>query len=154
MYCENEVGSLGSCDGQFWSTQFGACVDEEESDCVNPDLTSIPDETTEESTTEEETTEEATTAEESTDSTTPPPMDGNNPTCPNDRPNEIVFLNSTDCEKYFICFNEVIYAMTCLSGFHWNQAERRCDYPRNANCNVSGLIFFAIFNAFGIIDFL
>lgn len=65
--------------------------------------------------------------------------------CPaTDNPVTIQFFPSLmDCERYYICYHGLPKSMRCLEGFYWNQVSQMCDYPINANCAVSGGVFFS-----------
>lgn len=56
--------------------------------------------------------------------------------CPTNRPGEIIFFESSDCQEYFICANGNRITMRCMEGFTWNQDEKQCDYPIFSRCSV------------------
>lgn len=39
--------------------------------------------------------------------------------------------------RFYVCYDGKLKQFRCADGIHWNQAERRCDFPENANCTVS-----------------
>lgn len=42
-----------------------------------------------------------------------------------------------DCERYFICYNEMVFRMQCKPGMHYNADHGFCDLPEKAECEVS-----------------
>jgi hypothetical protein len=64
---------------------------------------------------------------------TPPTTPSNE--CPTNRPWEVVYFSSPNCNEYFICMNGYRMKMTCMVGFAWNEEEKQCDYPMFSRCS-------------------
>ncbi|XP_070508364.1 uncharacterized protein [Chironomus tepperi] len=58
--------------------------------------------------------------------------------CPSD-PYEVVFLAGQSCTDYYICMSGRPVQLVCAPGLHWNERMGYCDYPANAQCDVSSL---------------
>lgn len=41
-----------------------------------------------------------------------------------------------DCQHYLECVHGQIVMRDCPAGLDWNDSEKRCDWPANANCNA------------------
>lgn len=61
--------------------------------------------------------------------TTQPP-DGDRPVCRG----QVFHAHPTDCNRYFICVNEVLWEHNCPNSLHWNQLRNACDLPERAGC--------------------
>lgn len=52
-----------------------------------------------------------------------------------------VFLPHTrDCNKFIACSHHQAIEMTCPKGLHFNVPRRRCEWPRDAQCQKSSIV--------------
>jgi len=58
------------------------------------------------------------------------PPGGDTPVCRG----QVFHAHPTDCTRFFICLDEVLWAHQCPSNLHWNQLLNACDKPENARC--------------------
>jgi hypothetical protein len=142
IFCLEGIGYPGECetDSQgtetFWNDETGNCVAAEESSCYQKENPTDPptDPTEEETEPATNPTTQPTTA--STPSgTTLPPSEGL-PSCPKDKPNELVHFPGLKCDEYFVCLNGNLIKQTCPPNLNWNQNVQNCDLPERANCTV------------------
>jgi hypothetical protein len=63
--------------------------------------------------------------------TTEPPG-GDRPVCRG----QVFHAHPTDCTRFFMCMDEVLWEHQCPSDLHWNQIRNACDRPENAGCIV------------------
>lgn len=89
------------------------------------------------------------TEEPTEDPSTEIPSSTSNPeiedgiSCPTDLPpNTPSFIPSEEyCERYYLCINGIPNVMYCRKGLHFNTETLQCDFPVDANCEVSFQIF-------------
>lgn len=58
------------------------------------------------------------------------PPGGDTPVCRG----QVFHAHPTDCTRFFICLNEVLWGHQCPSELHWNQLLNACDRPESARC--------------------
>lgn len=63
--------------------------------------------------------------------TTEPPG-GDRPVCRG----QVFHAHPYDCNRFFMCLDEVLWEHRCPSSLHWNQLVNACDLPENARCLV------------------
>lgn len=57
--------------------------------------------------------------------------------CPSKDSGNLYFVASkVNCSRYFICYHGRAIRQQCMNNLHWNMAEKKCDYPKTANCKV------------------
>lgn len=47
-----------------------------------------------------------------------------------------IFANPNDCSSYYVCLHGRPYKMPCPFSLHWNDQNKACDWPQNANCKL------------------
>lgn len=62
------------------------------------------------------------------------PPGGDRPICRG----QVFHAHHSDCTKFFICVNEVLWEHQCPSNLYWNQLRNVCDFPANAGCLHQG----------------
>lgn len=69
-----------------------------------------------------------------------PPNARLDPRCPiNQNPNSPVHLpHTSDCSLFYKCDRGYAIEYNCPPGQHWNQRRDFCDFPHNANCQLTG----------------
>lgn len=48
-----------------------------------------------------------------------------------------LFANPTDCHSYYVCLHGRPFEMPCPFSLHWNDQNKVCDWPQNANCKLN-----------------
>lgn len=48
-----------------------------------------------------------------------------------------LFANPNDCNSYFVCLHGRPFKMPCPFSLHWNDENKVCDWPQNANCKLA-----------------
>merc|ERR1719334_932448 len=56
--------------------------------------------------------------------------------CGNLVKDECFFPDKSSCNHFYHCHNITAYHKRCPSNLYWNDATKRCDWPRNVACNV------------------
>jgi len=56
--------------------------------------------------------------------------------CGNLVKDECFFPDKSSCNHFYHCHNITAYHKRCPSNLYWNDATKRCDWPRNVVCNV------------------
>jgi len=62
--------------------------------------------------------------------TTPTPS----PSLPICTGGQVYHAHPSDCRRYFLCLNFVLWHRECPADLHWNQIVNVCDFPENAGC--------------------
>jgi len=67
--------------------------------------------------------------------TQPPtqPPGGDRPVC---IPGQVHHAHPSDCTRFFLCINLVLWEQQCPNDLHWNQLINTCDLPASAGCVV------------------
>lgn len=60
------------------------------------------------------------------------PPGGDRPVCRG----QVFHAHPYDCNRFFMCMDEVLWEHRCPSSLHWNQLVNACDLPENARCLV------------------
>lgn len=47
---------------------------------------------------------------------------------------QVFHAHPTDCNRFFICINEVLWEHNCPGTLHWNQLRNACDLQEHAGC--------------------
>lgn len=58
------------------------------------------------------------------------PPGGDRPVCRG----QVFHAHPTDCNRFFMCVNEILWEHNCPNNLHWNQLANACDLPQNARC--------------------
>lgn len=64
---------------------------------------------------------------------TPTQPPGNRPVC---MPGQVFHAHPTDCRRFFLCVNLVLWEQECPNNLYWNQLRNTCDLPESAGCIV------------------
>ncbi|XP_037031842.1 probable chitinase 10 isoform X1 [Bradysia coprophila] len=51
---------------------------------------------------------------------------------------QVFHAHPTDCTRFFMCLDEVLWTHQCPSDLHWNQLINACDFPEYARCLSGG----------------
>ncbi len=62
------------------------------------------------------------------------PPGGGEPVCRG----QVFHAHPTDCTRFFMCMDEILWAHQCPSELHWNQLINACDFPEYARCLSAG----------------
>jgi len=62
--------------------------------------------------------------------TTTEPPGGDRPVCRG----QVFHAHPTNCTRFFICMDEVLWESECPEGLYWNQLRNACDLPERAGC--------------------
>jgi len=49
---------------------------------------------------------------------------------------QVFHAHPTNCNRFFMCLDEILWEHECPSNLHWNQLRNACDLPENARCLV------------------
>lgn len=51
---------------------------------------------------------------------------------------QVFHAHPTDCNRFYMCLDEILWEHRCPSDLHWNQLINACDFPEFARCLAGG----------------